>query len=139
MSDLTGEVISDRCPRCGCFLLQNKRGNVWCTFVGGRGTPPCTYGIDHPRVLGEPDDQKAEAQEAKLHEIKPHEATDKPVREMLRKILERPEPIDGCLVLLFNDKQEPELHNSGITQMEMTYLLAFLQANVMDNLRSKEV
>lgn len=37
--------IEKRCPRCGSQLASDGR-YVWCTFVGGEGRRPCSYGID---------------------------------------------------------------------------------------------
>lgn len=118
--DTTGYPSDERCPLCGCRLLVNKRGDRWCSFI------QCKYGLeDEPR--------------AKIQEIKPHEATDIPTKEMLKELSERKEPIDGALVLLFDANGSPELHNSGVTQMELTYLLAFLQSHTMDALKSRMI
>lgn len=46
MNDYTGEWDGGRCPRCGCSTLSNKRGDRWCSFVGGGIERPCTWGLD---------------------------------------------------------------------------------------------
>lgn len=38
------------CPRCGCSLVSDG-AKAWCSFVGGAGEAPCTYGIDTPVPL----------------------------------------------------------------------------------------
>ena len=35
---LIGEFSEERCPKCGCNLLKNAAGEVWCSFV------ECDYG-----------------------------------------------------------------------------------------------
>lgn len=45
-SDLIGEWINERCPRCGAALLGNKRGNKWCSNAGGTSIATCSYGLD---------------------------------------------------------------------------------------------
>jgi hypothetical protein len=30
---LIGEFSDERCPECGCNLLKNAAGEVWCSFV----------------------------------------------------------------------------------------------------------
>jgi uncharacterized Zn finger protein (UPF0148 family) len=30
---LIGEFSDERCPKCGCNLLKNAAGEVWCSFV----------------------------------------------------------------------------------------------------------
>lgn len=34
-----------RCPRCNCTLLTDGQ-QVWCSFVGGEGQAPCSFGLD---------------------------------------------------------------------------------------------
>ena len=38
--DLLGKCSKERCPKCGANLLENKRGDKWCSFIG------CDYSID---------------------------------------------------------------------------------------------
>lgn len=48
--EFIGEFIREKCPRCGCNLLANKAGDKWCSFIGGTGIAPCTYGLeDQPK------------------------------------------------------------------------------------------
>lgn len=42
----TGRWSDKRCPRCGSTLLTNDFDEYWCSYVGGEGSPGCTYGID---------------------------------------------------------------------------------------------
>jgi len=36
-------IASIKCPKCGSTLLLNQRGEVWCSFIGGRKEPSCAY------------------------------------------------------------------------------------------------
>jgi uncharacterized Zn finger protein (UPF0148 family) len=41
---LTAGQMSDiQCPKCGCRTLINRRGDVWCSFVGGTNEAACDY------------------------------------------------------------------------------------------------
>lgn len=44
-----GEMTDKRCPECGCRLLENQKGDLWCSFVGGNKEPACGY---HSKVAG---------------------------------------------------------------------------------------
>lgn len=39
-NNLIGELIDERCPKCGSPLLGNKAGSKWCSLVG------CDYSFD---------------------------------------------------------------------------------------------
>lgn len=41
-----GHISDKNCPRCGCKLLINARGQEWCSFVGGATARPCTCGME---------------------------------------------------------------------------------------------
>lgn len=38
------EFIDEKCPKCGAALLENKRGDKWCSNAGGAGMAACNYG-----------------------------------------------------------------------------------------------
>lgn len=44
--DLVGNWIEEKCPKCGATLLENKRGDKWCSNAGGTSILPCTFGLD---------------------------------------------------------------------------------------------
>ncbi len=46
VDELTGNWTEERCPKCGSHLLANKRGDKWCSFIGGTSIPPCDYGCE---------------------------------------------------------------------------------------------
>lgn len=66
-----------------------------------------------------------------IKEIKPWAETDKAARDLLRRVAEREEPIDGCIILCFDKDQSGEMLNSGLTRQEVTYLMTFMQAHVL--------
>lgn len=41
--DLAGDWDGHRCPRCGGSTLMDRLGRRWCSYVGGLGSPPCTW------------------------------------------------------------------------------------------------
>lgn len=43
---LVGNFIEERCPKCGSHLLANKRGDKWCSFIGGVSVAACDYGLE---------------------------------------------------------------------------------------------
>lgn len=43
--DLIGHLSEKRCPKCGSVCLENKRGDIWCSFIGGNSIPACDYGL----------------------------------------------------------------------------------------------
>lgn len=45
-SDLIGHMSDKKCPRCGCALLINRRGDEWCSLVGGVSSAGCTFGME---------------------------------------------------------------------------------------------
>ena len=48
-----GNWIEEKCPKCGCSLLGNRRGQKWCSFVGGVSVPACDYGLEHSSTDGD--------------------------------------------------------------------------------------
>jgi hypothetical protein len=47
-----GHGSEKRCPQCGSTVLRNLRGDEWCSFVGGNGQKPCTWGLgNEPKIV----------------------------------------------------------------------------------------
>lgn len=41
---MPGTFTDLRCPECGSSLLSDSE-HVWCSYIGGRDVPSCTYGV----------------------------------------------------------------------------------------------
>lgn len=44
--NLIGHFTNEICPKCGAHLLKNKRGDKWCSWIGGNYIAGCDYGTE---------------------------------------------------------------------------------------------
>jgi hypothetical protein len=62
-TDLIGHFSEERCPECGSHLLVNKKGDKWCSFVGGNVEAACAYGFKYPDIKAAAADLEKEVSE----------------------------------------------------------------------------
>lgn len=121
--------MKDYCAHC------NSTGDIRQvdpSAFGGVVFHPCPVCRPHvPRVI--------EEESNKLRKIDAINAPDRDARALLKELLEREEPIDGCVVLCFDKGQSGEMFTSGLPRTEVTYLLTFFQASVLKEFQEKMV